>query len=223
MIKLRCLLLNSPIWSLLGAWWKIGPVKTAYEERIVHFNKLGKGPLGNATYQISNIWARWFWRRRFFNIFLCISVHFYGSNLGPLVLGHPGPWDLGLNELGKGPPSNATYQISSTWAKQFWRRRFLSIFHFWTQDPPTTGPFWTPGPPFEQTWLRSTRQCYIPNIKALGSAVSEEMSFEAILDDRRRTTGDARLTTDNRRWTLADGNSSGELKMMRHSISMTIK
>ena len=36
----------------------------------LHLNKLGRGPLGNATYQISNIWAKWFWRRRFLNIFL---------------------------------------------------------------------------------------------------------------------------------------------------------
>ena len=47
-------------------------------------------------------------------IFQYISVHFYDSNLGPLVQGHLEPWDLGLNKLGKGPPSNATYQISST-------------------------------------------------------------------------------------------------------------
>ena len=51
-------------------------------------------------------------------------------------------------------------------------------------------------------------QCYIPNIKALGLAVSEEMSFEAIVDDGRRTTDDARRTTDDGRRTLADGNSS---------------
>ena len=37
----------------------------------LHLNKLGRGSLGNATYQISNIWAKWFWRRRFLNIFLC--------------------------------------------------------------------------------------------------------------------------------------------------------
>ena len=40
----------------------------------LHLNKLGIGALGNATYQISNIWARWFCRRIFFNIFLCISM-----------------------------------------------------------------------------------------------------------------------------------------------------
>ena len=26
---------------------------------------------------------------------------------------HLGPWDLGLNKLGKGPPGNATYQIQA--------------------------------------------------------------------------------------------------------------
>ena len=41
-------------------------------------------------------------------IFQYIPVHFYGSNLGTLAWGH-----LGLTKLGKGPPSNDTYQISS--------------------------------------------------------------------------------------------------------------
>ena len=47
-------------------------------------------------------------------IFQYISVHFHGLNLGPLARGHLGSWDLGFNKLGKGPPSNATNQISST-------------------------------------------------------------------------------------------------------------
>ena len=47
-------------------------------------------------------------------VFEYISMHFYGSNLGPLARGHLGPWDIGLNKLGKGPPENATYYISST-------------------------------------------------------------------------------------------------------------
>ena len=74
-------------------------------------------------------------------IFEYISIHFYGSNQRPLAQGHPGPWDLHLNKLGKGQPGNAIYQISSILAKQFWRRRFLSIFHCWTQDPPWQGHF----------------------------------------------------------------------------------
>ena len=136
-------------------------------------------------------------------IFEYISMHFYGSNLGPLARDRLGPWDLGLNKLGNGAPGNATYQISSTLAKQFWRRRFLSVFHFWTQDPPATGPFGTPGPSFEQTWKKSTRQCYIPNIKVLGLAVSDEMSFKAIVDDTRRTSHDRRLTTHDGHWLMA--------------------
>ena len=47
-------------------------------------------------------------------IFQYISVHFHGSNLGPLARGHLGSWDLRLNKLGKGLPSNAINQISST-------------------------------------------------------------------------------------------------------------
>ena len=51
--------------------------------------------------------------------FLIYSIHFYGSNLGPLARGHLGPWDLHLNKLGRGALGNATYQISNTWAMWF--------------------------------------------------------------------------------------------------------
>ena len=111
-------------------------------------------------------------------------MYFYGSNLGPLARGHLGPWDLGLNKLGKGPPSNATYQISSTRAKQFWRRRFLSIFHFGTQDPPPQGHFEHHGHHLNKLGRGPLGNAtYQIPIKALGLAVSEEMSFEAIVDD----------------------------------------
>ena len=63
-----------------------------------HLNKLGRGPLGNATYYISNIWAYLFWKRRMFNLF----IYFYGLNLEPLMQGHLGPSDLCLNKLCKG-------------------------------------------------------------------------------------------------------------------------
>ena len=35
--------------------------------------------------------------------------YFYGSNFGPLVRGHLGPWDLHLNKIGKGLLGNVTY------------------------------------------------------------------------------------------------------------------
>ena len=38
---------------------------------------------------------------------------------------------------------------------------------------------------------------------ALGLAVSEEMSFEAIVDDGRRMTDEGRLTTDDGHWLMA--------------------
>ena len=41
--------------------------------RDLHLKKFGKGPR-NVTHQISRIWGKWFWRRRFLNVFLCIST-----------------------------------------------------------------------------------------------------------------------------------------------------
>ena len=46
-------------------------------------------------------------------------MNFNGSKLGPPARGHLGPWDLGLNKLGKGALGNATYKISNTWARWF--------------------------------------------------------------------------------------------------------
>ena len=46
--------------------------------------------------------------------FLIYFYAFLWSNLGPLARDHLGPWDLGLNKLGKGALGNATYQNSST-------------------------------------------------------------------------------------------------------------
>ena len=47
-------------------------------------------------------------------IFEYISMHFYGSNLGPPGPGLSWTWGLHTDKLGKGPPDNATYRISST-------------------------------------------------------------------------------------------------------------
>ena len=183
-------------------------------------NKLGKGPLGNATYHISRIKANSFGRRRFLNtflVFLCfepktpgpvpsltlgtlcpklqalepssyeedykyisvpnsrpppphrrvvfdpmattwtnlVKVHYamqhtkFQASLPsglredfwmrirvflwlepriPLAKGHLGSWTLHLNKLGKGTLGNASYYISSIWAKWFWRWRFIIFF-----------------------------------------------------------------------------------------------
>ena len=46
---------------------------------------------------------------------------------------------------------------------------------------PGAGPVLSPGASYEQTWKRSTRTCYIPNIKTLGLLVSEKKNFEVCL------------------------------------------
>ena len=43
---------------------------------------------------------------------------------------------------------------------------------------PGAGPVLTPEAPYEETWQRSTRRCYIPNIKALRLPFSEKKNFE---------------------------------------------
>ena len=47
--------------------------------------------------------------------------------------------------------------------------------------PPRAGPVLTPRAPYEQPWKRSTRRCYMPNIKALGLLVSEKKNFEVFI------------------------------------------
>ena len=46
---------------------------------------------------------------------------------------------------------------------------FMHLRHFFGLNPghPGVDPFWTLGPPFEQTRLSTTRQCYIPNFMQL--------------------------------------------------------
>ena len=55
------------------------------------------------VHQVSSTWAKWFWRRRFFNILLCISMVWTSD---PLPQDHLGFWDLHLNMLGKRSPGN---------------------------------------------------------------------------------------------------------------------
>ena len=80
----------------------LGPLATGHLGPLdLHLNKFVRGELGNATYQISNNWPSGSEVEDF-------SIYFYDLNLGPLALGHLGPWDLHLNKIGKGPQGNAT-------------------------------------------------------------------------------------------------------------------
>ena len=70
--------------------------------------------------------------------------------------GHLGPRGLHLNKLGKGPLSNATYQISSiskpSGSEEEIFEYFSMYFYGLTLGPPCLGPSWTLWPSFEDTW-----------------------------------------------------------------------
>ena len=67
----------------------------------------------------------------------------------------------------------------------------FEVYFIFEPKTPAAGPFWTPGPPFEQTWYRSTRQCYVPNIKGFrGDVVKSKLL----------TTDNARRTMDIGQW-----------------------
>ena len=79
-------------------------------EDFFHFScfsyiSLGRGSLGNATYQISRLLAFWL-QTRFFHVF---PIYAFEKHVNPGG-GHFGP--MGHNELGKGPLGYATNQIS---------------------------------------------------------------------------------------------------------------
>ena len=50
------------------------------------------------------------------------------SMIFPQGWGHFWPQGYNLNNLGRGPLDEASYQIAKTWALWFQRRRFLKIF-----------------------------------------------------------------------------------------------
>ena len=60
---------------------------------------------------------------------------------------------------------------------------------------PGAGPVLTPGASNEQTWWRSTRRCYIQNIKALGLPLSEKNSKIRLLCSYARTCEPHRRTS----------------------------
>ena len=55
---------------------------------------------------------------------------------------------------------------------------FFMYFYGLNLGPPGTGPSWILGPLFEQNWLKTTRQSYIPNFKHLSQVVLKKKIFE---------------------------------------------
>ena len=95
-------------------------------------NKLGKAPLGDATYQYKNSRPYGFREEDF--------LRFYYEKL---ISPRAGPfWARGhnLNKLGKAPLGDAGYQISKLWALWFQRRRFLKSYYEKLISP-RAGPF----------------------------------------------------------------------------------
>ena len=83
-------------------------------------------------------------------------------------------------QRGRVPQGDVTYQISSLYAFQFQIRRILKMDFFvagFQLLTPGAGPVLTPGASYEQTWYRSTKKCYIQNIKALRLPVSEKKNY----------------------------------------------
>ena len=110
----------------------------------------------------------------FRSLFLC-------STYDPPGQGQFWPQGHFMDKLGRGPQEDATYQISNLYAIQYQRRKILNMGFFVPMlhlVTPVVGPVLTPEASYEQTWLRSSRRCYIPNIKALGLPVSEKKNFE---------------------------------------------
>ena len=63
--------------------------------------------------------------------FLIFFMYFYGLNLGPLALGHLGPWDLHFKKKTWLRTTRQFYissQISNSLTVWFCRRRVLNIF-----------------------------------------------------------------------------------------------
>ena len=95
-------------------------------------------------YEISKARAFWFQIKRFLKVF---SIYVYFKHVGPGA----GPFlsqGNNLNNLGRGPQSEAMNQISEARAFCFQIRRFLKFFPYMDlckQVAPGVGPFFTPG------------------------------------------------------------------------------
>ena len=66
---------DSWIFFYVFLWFEPKPPHVGSQD--LYLNKLGKGLLGNATYWISGIWAKWLCRRRFFNIFNIFFLYIF--------------------------------------------------------------------------------------------------------------------------------------------------
>ena len=146
------------------------PGAASFDPKGHHMNEIDKGLQGDATYQnLSSIPSSFREKefRSWFSLFLC-------SNLWPPGRGQFWPYKHHMNKLGRCPQGDIKNQISKLYAFQFQRKRILKMGFFipmFQIVTPGMGPILTPGASSKQTWSRSNRRCYIPNIKALALTV----------------------------------------------------
>ena len=87
-----------------------------------YLNKLGSGPLGDATYQLLRLKSLWFQTRRFYHVF---PIKAYVKHVTP-GQAHFWPKRHNLNKLGRGLLGDATYQILRLYSLWFQTR---PLFH----------------------------------------------------------------------------------------------
>ena len=89
-----------------------------------------KRPPGNGTNQISNIWGKWFWRRRLLNILYLFLWFKPRTPWGGAIL-YPTIWIHLVENL-----TSQCYILNfKIWAKWFWRRRFwIFLLFLWFES-----------------------------------------------------------------------------------------
>ena len=155
-------------WNFLSLFlcsklWPLGQGQSWPQKH--HMNKLGRDPQWNAAYQISKLYTFQFQRR---SLKMGFFVPMY-----PIVTPGQGlfwPQRHHMNKLSRVHKEMlyTKYQSfrPSNFKEEFWN--FLSLFSCSNLWPPSGRAFWPQGHYMNKTWKRSTRRCYIPNIKALG-------------------------------------------------------
>ena len=106
-------------------------------------NKLGRGPLGDATYKISKLCTFQFQRRWFLKFSFFVPIF---QTCDPRGMGQFWPKGHHMKNLGRGPLGEATYQYQSSAPASLREEYFFKVFllccyvsNLW---PPGRGQFW---------------------------------------------------------------------------------
>ena len=169
--------------------------------QVYNLNTLGSGPLDDTTYHIGKALGLVFSDEKTFS---CCSLYKPVQNIWDLGRGHFWPQGYYLNNIGRGPLGDATYQISQLYALWF-QRRFLkfsswkSIFSLCDLD---------------MQWTGTRGHIRIIPTKFGQNPASSPLKQLLTTEDRQGITDDTRQTSNNHKsspW----GKGSGELKMIR--------